>query len=223
MEEYTVDDYINLLALKNQLINAKLSTLMQDYKNDYLLYLQFLESVYMLLETDSGFLLFSEDAKEKIYSIIDIHRFDDDKEVSACVNEIIGYLNAMNGYKPELKKLMKEQYLAYQEEIRQIRILNGDTLIQLMAYDALCLFSLNTQDELEIKPNEEYSFLSSLNYLIGTCPEIFNDPDIKRNAEKAIDLIMKKGGFFNFKGRKYTKKTQTNFQKIKTMETKKED
>lgn len=223
MEEYTLDDYINLLALKNQLINAKLSTLMKDYKENYLLYLQFLQSVYMLLETDSGFLLFSEEAKEKIYSIIDIHRFDDDKEISACVNEIIGYLNAMNGYSPEMKKLMKEQYLAYQEDIRQINILNGETLINLMAYDALCLFSLNTQDEFNIKPNEEYLFLSSLNYLIGTCPEIFNDPDIKKNAEKAIDIIMKNGGFLNFKGKKYSKKTQANFQKIKTVNERKED
>lgn len=218
MEEYSVDDYINLLALKNQLINAKLSTLMKDYEENYLLYLQFLQSVYMLLETDCGFLLFSEEAKEKIYSIIDIHRFDDDKEVSACVNELIGYLNAINGYQPEVKKLMKEQYLAYHEDIRQIRILNGDTLIQLMAYDALCLFALNTQEEFELKPNEEYSFLSSLNYLVSTCPELFKDPDIRKNAEKALDIIMKKGGFFNFKGRKYTKKTQANFQKIKVME-----
>ena len=223
MEEYTLDDYINLVALKNQLINAKLSVLLKDYNDDYLLYLQFLSSVIMLLETDSGFLLFSEDAKEKIYSIIDIHRFDDDKEVSELVNEIIGELNAINGYPKEMKKLMKAQYLAYQEELRQVSILNGETLIQLMAYDALCLFSLNTQDEFELKPNEEYSFLSSLNYLIGTCPEIFKDPDIKKNAEKAIDIIMKKGGFFNFKGRKYTKKTQANFQKIKTMEKKKEE
>ena len=223
MEEYTLDDYINLVALKNQLINAKLSVLLKDYNDDYLLYLQFLSSVIMLLETDSGFLLFSEEAKEKIYSIIDIHRFDDDKEVSELVNEIIGELNAINGYPKEMKKLMKEQYLAYQEELRQVSILNGETLIQLMAYDALCLFSLNTQDEFELKPNEEYLFLSSLNYLIGTCPEIFKDPDIKKNAEKAIDIIMKKGGFFNFKGRKYTKKTQANFQKIKTMEKKKEE
>lgn len=223
MEEYTLDDYINLVALKNQLINAKLSVLLKDYNEDYLLYLQFLSSVIMLLETDSGFLLFSEEAKEKIYSIIDIHRFDDDKEVSELVNEIIGELNAINGYPKEMKKLMKAQYLAYQEELRQVSILNGETLIQLMAYDALCLFSLNTQDEFELKPNEEYSFLSSLNYLIGTCPEIFKDPDIKKNAEKAIDIIMKKGGFFNFKGRKYTKKTQANFQKIKTMEKKKEE
>lgn len=223
MEEYTLDDYINLVALKNQLINAKLSVLLKDYNDDYLLYLQFLSSVIMLLETDSGFLLFSEEAKEKIYSIIDIHRFDDDKEVSELVNEIIGELNAINGYPKEMKKLMKEQYLAYQEELRQVSILNGETLIQLMAYDALCLFSLNTQDEFELKPNEEYSFLSSLNYLIGTCLEIFKDPDIKKNAEKAIDIIMKKGGFFNFKGRKYTKKTQANFQKIKTMEKKKEE
>ena len=223
MEEYTLDDYINLVALKNQLINAKLSVLLKDYNEDYFLYLQFLSSVIMLLETDSGFLLFSEEAKEKIYSIIDIHRFDDDKEVSELVNEIIGELNAINGYPKEMKKLMKAQYLAYQEELRQVSILNGETLIQLMAYDALCLFSLNTQDEFELKPNEEYSFLSSLNYLIGTCPEIFKDPDIKKNAEKAIDIIMKKGGFFNFKGRKYTKKTQANFQKIKTMEKKKEE
>lgn len=213
---YSVDDYINLLALKNQLINAKLSVLMEDYEKDYLLYLQFLESVYMLFDTDSGFLLFSEDAKEKIYSIIDIHRFDDDKEISECVNEIIGALNSMNGYTPEIKKIMKEQYLAYQEEIRKVHILNGDTLVQLMAYDALCLSSLNTDGELQLKENEEYSFLSSLNYLIETCPELFNDPDIKKNADKAIDIIMKKGGFFNFKGRKYTRKTKDNFQKIKT-------
>ena len=213
---YSVDDYINLLALKNQLINAKLSVLMEDYEKDYLLYLQFLESVYMLFDTDSGFLLFSEEAKEKIYSIIDIHRFDDDKEISECVNEIIGALNSMNGYTPEMKKLMKEQYLAYQEEIRKVHILNGDTLVQLMAYDALCLSSLNTDGELQLKENEEYSFLSSLNYLIETCPELFNDPDIKKNADKAIDIIMKKGGFFNFKGRKYTRKTKDNIQKIKT-------
>lgn len=213
---YSVDDYINLLALKNQLINAKLSVLMEDYEKDYLLYLQFLESVYMLFDTDSGFLLFSEDAKEKIYSIIDIHRFDDDKEISECVNEIIGALNSMNGYTPEIKKLMKEQYLAYQEEIRKVHILNGDTLVQLMAYDALCLSALNTDGELQLKENEEYSFLSSLNYLVETCPELFNDPDIKKNADKAIDIIMKKGGFFNFKGRKYTRKTKDNFQKIKT-------
>lgn len=213
---YSVDDYINLLALKNQLINAKLSVLMEDYEKDYLLYLQFLESVYMLFDTDSGFLLFSEEAKEKIYSIIDIHRFDDDKEISECVNEIIGALNSMNGYTPEMKKLMKEQYLAYQEEIRKVHILNGDTLVQLMAYDALCLSSLNTDGELQLKENEEYSFLSSLNYLVETCPELFNDPDIKKNADKAIDIIMKKGGFFNFKGRKYTRKTKDNFQKIKT-------
>lgn len=223
MDEYDLDDYINLLALKNQLINAKLSTLTKDYESDYNLYIQFLNSVIMLINTDSGFLLFSKEAKDKIYSIIDIHRFGDDKEVTACINEIIGALNSMNGYPPEMKKLMKEQYLAYQEEIRQVSILNGETLIQLMAYDALCLFSLNSQDEFNIKPNEEYSFLSSLNYLIGTCPEIFKDPDIKKNAEKAIDIIMKKGGFFNFKGRKYTKKTQANFQKIKTMNERKED
>ena len=157
---------------------------MKDYEENYLLYLQFLESVYMLLETDSGFLLFSEEAKEKIYSIIDIHRFDDDKEISECVNEIIGALNTMNGYTPEMKKLMKEQYLAYQEEIRKVHILNGDTLVQLMAYDALCLSSLNTDGELQLKENEEYSFLSSLNYLVETCPELFNDPDIKKNADK---------------------------------------
>ena len=217
MEEYTLDDYINLVALKNQLINAKLSVLLKDYNEDYLLYLQFLSSVIMLLENDSGFLLFSEEAKDKIYSIIDIHRFDDDKDISALVNEIIGELNAINGYPKEMKKLMKEQYLAYQEELRQVSILNGETLIQLMAYDALCLFSLNTKEELKLKENEEYSFLSSLNYLINTCPELFDDPDIKKNAEKAIDIIMKKGGFFNFKGRKYSKKTQANFQKIKTI------
>ena len=217
MEEYDLDDYINLLALKNQLINADLKTLMKDYQEDYILYLQFLSSVIMLINTDSGFLLFSEAAREKIYSIIDIHRFDDDKEVSSLINDIIGELNAMNGYPQEIRKLMEAHYLAYQEEIRDVRILNGETLIQLMSYDALCLFSLNTKEELKLKENEEYSFLSSLNYLINTCPELFDDPDIKKNAEKAIDIIMKKGGFFNFKGRKYSKKTQANFQKKKTI------
>ena len=96
MEEYDLDDYINLLALKNQLINADLKTLMKDYQEDYILYLQFLSSVIMLINTDSGFLLFSEAAREKIYSIIDIHRFDDDKEVSSLINDIIGELNAIN-------------------------------------------------------------------------------------------------------------------------------
>ena len=61
-----MEDFINLLALKNQLINANFNELMKDYKNDYNLYLQFLDSVCMLLKNDSGFLLFSKESINKI-------------------------------------------------------------------------------------------------------------------------------------------------------------
>ncbi len=219
MEEYDIDDYINLLALKNQLINANLNVLIEDYKKDFNLYLQFLDSVIMLLNTDSGFLLFSKESIDKIFSIINIYRFDcEDKDVIRCINDIIEGINKINGLAPDIKNLMMTSYLAYQEDIRQVKILNGETLIQLIAYDALCLFILNTKDDVVIKDKECYSFLSSLNYLISTCPELFKDEDLKRNAEKAIDIIMKKGGVFNFKGRKYSRKTKDNFQKIKTIE-----
>lgn len=220
--EYDLDDYINLLALKNQLVNADVKVLVKDYKEDFNLFIQFLDSVIMLLSTDSGFLLFSKESCDKIFEIINIHRFDcDDKEVVACINEVIGEINRINSTSPELKKLMMEQYLAYNEEIRQINILDGETLVQLIAFDALCLFSLNSKEDVVIKDKEEYMMLSSINYLVQTCPELFKDEDIKKNAEKAIDIITKKGGIFNFKEKKYSKKTKENFQKVKSM--KKED
>lgn len=211
-----MEDFINVLALKNQLINADYNELIRDYNKDYNLYLQFLDSVCVLLKTDSGFLLFSKDSIEKILNIINIHRFDcQDKEVITCINDIIGEINKIKGYSTEVKKMMMDSYLAFHEDIRKIHILNGDTLIQLIANDALCLF--NIVDREELKPKEEYMFLSSLNYLSYSCPELFDDEDFKNEALRKVDIIMKKGWPFNSKERNYSKKTKENIVKVKTL------
>lgn len=211
-----MEDFINVLALKNQLINANFSELMRDYQNDYDLYLQFLNTVCILLKTDSGFLLFSKESIDKIFNIVNIHRFDtDDKEVIACINDIIGEINNIRGYSAEVKKMMMNSYLAFHEDIRKINILNGDTLIQLIANDALCLFNIVNREEL--KDKEEYMFLSSLNYLIYSCPELFEDEDFKNEAMRKVDIVMKKGWPFNSKGRNYSKKTKENLVKVKTL------
>ncbi len=211
-----MEDFINLLALKNQLINANFNELMKDYKNDYNLYLQFLDSVCMLLKNDSGFLLFSKESINKIFDVVNIHRFDcKDNEVVTCINDIIGEINKIRGLSKEARNIMMSSYLTFHEDIRKINILNGDTLIQLIANDALCLFNIVNKEEL--KDKEEYMFLSSLNYLIYSCPELFDDEDFKNEAMRKVDIVMKKGWPFNSKGRNYSKKTKENLVKVKTL------
>lgn len=216
MANFTVNDYLNVLCLRNQLVCVGKKQLLDVYK-DYENYITFLDSVYVFSEIDSAFLLYNKDYVDKVENIVQIHRYDtDDPEVKNVVNTIIGYLNGLKTYSDEYKDALMQAYHSYNEEKRNVQIESDNLLLQALAYDAVVVAGL-ANENMEIVTDDDL-FLSSMNYLMNTIPEFFDNAQVKIRAITRLDELSKKGRPFNKRIRTYSKETLENFQKIKVRE-----
>lgn len=208
-------DFINVLCLKNQLLNVDEEKLMEVYQ-DYNNYMTFLDSVVVLTQIDSAFLLYKDMFSKKIEQIIGIHRYNTkDSNVRAVINDIIGYLNSIKTYSPNYRNLLKDSYKSYHENVRKTYFKNSDELLYSMGYDAV-VYAAITEDDMNLI-NQDDMFLSSINYLLETIPSIFDDPKVRERTLKKIDKL-EKWAPFNKEIRKYSRVTKANYQKIKNKE-----
>ena len=216
MEKYNVKDFANVLSLRNQLVNVpieKLEEVYQDYDN----YVAFLDTVAVMTNIDSAFLLFKADYLKKIENVIQIHRFDTkDKDVKDAINSIIEYINTIKSYRPEYRKLLTTSYVSYQAKARNTNFASTDMMLYSLGYDALSYVAI-TEGDMD-KITEDDMFLASINYFIETIPEIFKDEDTRKRTLEKIEELEKKGRPFNRMTRNYSKETKESFQKIKLKE-----
>ena len=197
-------DFANLLALKNHLIVLSRPELEKMYKtiDDYAL---FLENVVRLIEQESALLLFDDEFKDKILSIMQTHRFDmKSKEFVEGFNEIVGYLNSLPTLPEASKNTWKNNYLAYQEGERKIEFHTTQTLLESIATDAIVFHALRTG---QVQNLDEDYFLMSLNYLINNCPKLFKDKTVYQSAKEKIDTIGSKTRIFTTR-KKYVKEAR---------------
>lgn len=214
MEEYTINDFENVLCLKNQLISVPISTLLDVYC-DKENFITFLDTCIVLISTDSGFMLFSDELGEKVKEIIGQNRFKyKDKEIVEAMNSIIGYLNETITYSDSYKAILMNGYLAWQEDCRKIEMEDNQIFLEAMAYDALVYCALK-ENNMELIDKDDM-FLSSVNYFMVVFPEIFNDSKVtKLLLEKLAEQETKKGFFKNRTTRVYARETREIFEKIK--------
>lgn len=214
-EEYDIIDFENLLLLKNQLVNAPFDELLECYK-DYDNYLLFLDTVVLLANTDSAFLLFYKDGMEKILRIIQLYRFNTkDEKVIDVINQIIQYLNNIKLYDSTYENLLKLSYLSFHEESRISSFDREEDFIASLSYDAATYFALKDGN---ISINDYDLFLASVNYLFVIIPEFFKDSLVQERLIAILDKIDKTRGFSNRNLRKYSKYTRKAYQKIKDKE-----
>ena len=216
MDNITVNDFLNVLCLRNQLVCVDKKQLIEVYQ-DYENYITFLSSVYALSEVDSAFLLYNNAYIDKIENVVQIHRYDtNDSEVKEVVNTIIGYLNGLRNYSDQYRNTLMEAYHSYNEDARGIEFDGDDLLIKALAYDAVVVAGL-ANENMEIVTEDDL-FISSINYLLNTIPEFFDNVQVKIRAITRLDELSKKGRPFNKTIRTYSKNTLENFQKIKAKE-----
>ena len=168
-------------------------------------------------EIDSAFLLFRDDFIDKIYSVIQIYRFDiKDNQIKEAINSIINYLNVVKSYEPEYKQLLKKSYHSWQEEVRNVWLKDESDLVYSLGYDAVVYAGIVDGDMDIITEND--MFLSSINYFVETIPSIFENKDVQNRTMKLINKLGK--GFSPFKKelRMYSLETKENLQKIKLKE-----
>ena len=193
-------DFNNLVMLKNHLCHITESDLLKLYQ-DYGAYLAFLDSVALMTQTDSGFLLFSDVFLQKILSVINIHRFDFDDmkrvpgeedpneylSVRDCVNDIIDYIHAVQGYSPEFANELRKDYLQFQEEARETKFRCSEDMLKSISYDAYVFRYLMEGKQANLADEEHNVY--SLNYLMKAVPEFFQDPEINRRAIEVLDRV----------------------------------
>ena len=173
----------NLLTIRNHLGVVPTEELLVMYQNPRY-FSHFVDSIELLLENDSGFLLFDPSFIDKIFSVFQLHRFDCDSDMKQVLNELIGSLNGIKNYPDSLANILKNNYLAYQEEKRHITFQSTDSLIASLSYDSLVFTGLYRGNLDNIKDGDY--FLMSLHYLLSIYPEFFQD---ERVLSQCLDFI----------------------------------
>lgn len=210
-EKYSIRDFKNVIILKKQLITLDLDQLKEIYQ-DFDSYLVFLDTIAVMSNVDSAFLLLHDDFIPKIESIIQCHRFDVDSDTWNLVNDAIQYLNLVKNYTPDYKKLLIGGYRAYQEDVRGKKVKDIDELLLLLAGDAYLVVGMEEKD-IDVASDDDY-FMSSLNYFIETCPEILEEEDmIPCLIQERLNSISK-GNWFR-RNNKYLQFTTKHYQKVK--------
>lgn len=212
--EFTINDFLNAVILKNQLITMSNDDLKKIYQ-DYDSYLVFLDTVSVLTSIDSSFLFLRDDFIDKIEKVISYNRFEADPDTWSIVNEVISYFNMTKIYSSRYKDALKKNYLAYHEDMRKCK-LNVEELLAMMVNDAHFLLALEEND-LDNLSSDDY-FMSSLNYFIETVPELFEDQTIQDIVEKKINSVSVGNWPFSHKRRTLLKKTKNHYQKVKQKE-----
>lgn len=210
--EYSLDDFENVICLKNQLLSVPIETLLETYQ-DYENFITFLDSICVLSDMDSAFLLFDSGCIEKIEAIIQKYRFQyKDPTVVKTINEIIVYLNGVKSLDSTKKDILKEGYLDYHEDCRKITMDDEETFMNSLAYDAVCYAALK-DDHMDTIPDDNL-FLASVNYLLEAVPQFFKDPDVANRLLTKLDVLEKKGWPFHRTTREYSKETKTYYKKF---------
>lgn len=202
--DITIQEFINILRIKNQLIMFSGSELVEIYK-DEADFLCFLDTFILLTQVDSAFLLFSDNFSDKICTLLQDHRFNCDTEIKKSINDVISYLNGLKGYSSGYINTLKNSYLSYQEQLRHIEFISTDSFLASMANDAIVFSALRDGDLDRIEDGDYY--MMSLNYFMNVCPELFKENAVVQRANSLLDKEFKNSKIFS-KRKKYVKETR---------------
>jgi len=212
VEEFNLNDFLNAICLKNQLITVTTDKLLEVY-SDYENFITFLDSFYVLSSMDSGFMLLSDDFIKKVMDVIGDNRFKyDDSEITETINSYISYLNSIKCYSESYRNLLKNGYLSYNEDARKIEFDSDEGFIDALAFDAVVYASLESENFSE--RGEDALILSSLNYFIECCPGLFMNEGYKKQVDAKLRELSRRGWPFNRSNREYALETQEALGKI---------
>lgn len=213
-EKYSLDDFYNVLLLRNHLEFLSVKQL-EDLYQDTTNFLVFLDTIAVFSEIDSAFLLFKDEYISKIERIISINRFkSNDSDIKEIINSIIIFLNQIKCYDTSYKNILKNNYLAYQEDCRKVEMDSEQILLESLGYDAVAYKAI-VESNLELIKDADDYFLASINYFIEVIPELFKNYEIKQLVIDSIEKLAKKGWPFNRTNREFSNETKANLQKLK--------
>lgn len=217
MDEIEITDFVDVLCLKNQLVNVDQEKLIEVY-SDYENYITFIDSVLTMIKMEeTPFLLYRDTFLRKLEAVVQLHRYDAvDGEVRKKANKVVGLLNSIKNCSTIDRKILKEAYRSYNEDVRKNTFIDETDFLYSVGYDA-AVYAALVDDNMDLIIQDDM-FLSSINYLLDKAPVIFDNKDIQERVLSKFDELEKGFSPFTKKIRKYSRITRENYQKIKTKE-----
>lgn len=183
INEETINQWINLLTLKNHLAEVSAEELCEvSREEDY--YEFFLISSLKLLKEEPTFLLLDETFLEKISRVASVRRFDyQGMPFYSLSNDLIVDVNELRCLSEFKKKFRVLHYLAYQEDCRGQHFLSLSDLIRANARDLWVYRSI--QEEENYLTDMEILF--GLQYFASTFPMVFQNEKFMMQAQNFVD------------------------------------
>lgn len=194
-------EFENIMIFKNQLINLDKKEIIKVYQ-DVSNYALFLNTIIMLINNENVLFLLDDNYLDKVYSILDIHRYDlNDSDVFDTVNDIIDALNIIKTIKS--KEEYVREYVKYQESLRGFKFKEPDDFLYALSYDAVVIAGLRDNN---IPIQYDDLFISSIRYFINIYPDYFDDYEILDNVYQKLEEINSRKGIKYISNRKDAKK-----------------
>lgn len=203
--------FVAMLVVKNQLINASIGQIKKINEGKDRTKL-FLSTINRLLKDESAFVLMDSKLLLKIEEFINERRFMySDYELNSLINAVIVELNNIKTKNEVQINLLRNGYLAYQEECRKTEFRENEELLCCMAYDIIVYMNLEKGSLADLE--FDGLFLATTNYFLKTVPEIYNDSSFLEQTLQKIENGCHAHGLKNLRYRKHAKITKATFQK----------
>jgi len=194
MEKITEEEIAFAIQLKNHLLTFSPETLKQLYGTPEN-YLRFLVGINAIRNYDYGYFMLDNMIIDRIRMIIETRRDDpDNKEILDVINPIIVLCNHIDSLSDDEKKFLKTQYVAYQEDIRNVSISSIKQMLNLIINDALVYYAVFANDW-SVITNDGYLLASTL-YLAEYVPNFFKVEEYRNLIKQKLDSMSKKKGLF---------------------------
>lgn len=203
MEIITQEEIAFAIQLKNHLLTFSPETLKQLYGTPEN-YLGFLVGINAIRNYDYGYFMLDNMIIDRIRMIIETRRDDpDNKEILDVINPIIVLCNHIDSLSDDEKNFLKTEYLAYQEDIRNVSISSIKQMLNLIINDALVYYAVFANDW-SVVTNDSYLLASTL-YLAEYVPNFFKVEEYRNLIKQKLDSMSKKKGLFRRANKTYIK------------------
>lgn len=208
--EYSIQDFLTVIQLKNQLINLSFEQLLELNKTE-MQHVQYVSSINTLLQKEEAFIFIDSDILCKIENLIYKQRFLLDPMQADSLIQINHAIVKLNELKFETEghiNSLKNSYLFYQEDCRGIEFEDNGGLLVSMAYDFEVYSGLQNG---RLDDLEGDLFLGSTNYFLENIPELYQNSSFYNQTLQKLVQDSNRRGIWNRCYR--AKETLDNFQK----------
>jgi len=194
-------EFENVMIFKNQLINLDKNQLVELY-TDVSNYALFINVIIILINNENILLVLDDEYLDKIYRILDIHRYDlNDKEIFNTINEIIDSLNKIKSI--ENKEEYVEEYVKYQQNLRECCFKTAEDFLYALSYDAVVIAELKNKDMPIYNDN---LFIASIKYFLNIYPVYFEDDEVLNSVYERLGEIASRKGLKNINNKNDAKR-----------------